>query len=109
MKLIFAVVQSQDVEGCADGLTASGFVCTRFATHGGFLDSSNCTLMIGVDDGQVKDVLEILRRHAKRRVEMLSTAVPVAGALAPVMAPPLDVEVGGATVFVLPLDRVEKI
>ncbi len=109
MKLIFAVVQSKDVENCADALTAAGFVCTRFATQGGFLDSDNCTLMTGVDDEQVEQVLDILRRRAKRRVEMLEAAQPLSGGLAPVMAPPLDVEVGGAAVFVLPLDRVEKL
>ena len=109
MKLIFAVVQSQDVENCADALTAAGFVCTRFATQGGFLDTDNCTLMTGVADEQVEQVLDILRRRAKRRVEMLGGSQSIPGAFAPVMAPPLDVEVGGATVFVMPLDRVEKL
>jgi len=109
VKLIFAVVQSKDVESCADALTASGFVCTRFATQGGFLDNDNCTLMTGVDDAQVEEVLDILRRRAKRRVEMHATAMPLSGALTPVMAPPLDVEIGGATVFVIPLDRCEKL
>jgi uncharacterized protein YaaQ len=109
VKLIFAVVQAQDVDSCADALTAGGFVCTRFATQGGFLDSSNCMLMIGVEDEQVEEVLGILRRRAKRRVELVESTVTLAGALTPVMAPPLDVEVGGATVFVLPLDRLEKL
>jgi uncharacterized protein YaaQ len=109
VKLLFAVVQSKDVDACADALAAAGFVCTRFATQGGFLDSDNCTLMIGVEDAQVEQVLDILRRRAKRRVEMLEAALPLAGGLAPVIAPALDVEVGGATVFVLPLDRVEKL
>ncbi len=109
MKLLFAVVQAKDVEACADALTAGGFVCTRFATQGGFLDTNNCTLMLGVEDAQVDEVLNILRRHAKRRVEMLDNALPMSGALAPVMAPPLDVEIGGATVFVVPLDRCEKL
>jgi uncharacterized protein YaaQ len=109
VKLIFAVVQAQDVDACADALTAAGFVCTRFSTQGGFLDSSNCTLMTGVDDEQVDDVLEILRRRAKRRVELLDATLPLVGALTPVMAPPVDVEVGGATVLVVPLDRLEKL
>jgi uncharacterized protein YaaQ len=109
VKLIFAVVQAQDVDGCADALTAAGFVCTRFSTQGGFLDSSNCTLMTGVDDEQVDEVLEILRRRAKRRVELLDATLPLVGALTPVMAPPVDVEVGGATVLVVPLDRLEKL
>ncbi len=109
MKLIFAVVQVKDVELCGDALTAAGFVSTRFDTQGGFLDSTNATLMIGVEDAQVDEVLAILHRHAKRRVEVLEPSLPVAGTLAPVLAPSLDVEVGGATVFVLPLDRCEKL
>jgi uncharacterized protein YaaQ len=107
--MLLAVVQAKDVDACADALTAAGFVCTRFATQGGFLDTENCTLMLGVEDGQVDEVLEILRRRAKRRVEVLENALPLSGTLAPVMAPPLDVEIGGATVFVLPLDRCEKL
>lgn len=109
MKLIFAVVQVKDVQGCADALTAAGFVSTRFSTHGGFLDNSNCTLMIGIEDQQVDQVLEILRRRAQRRVEMVDAGARLGGGLTPVLAPPLDVEVGGATVFVVPLDRVEKL
>jgi uncharacterized protein YaaQ len=109
MKLILAVVQSHDVGACCDALTASGFVCTRFDTQGGFLDNTNATLMTGVDDAQVEQVLDVLRKHAKQRVEMLGSTVHGAGTLAPMLAPPLDVEVGGATVFVLPLDRCEKL
>jgi uncharacterized protein YaaQ len=109
VKLIFAVVQVQDVQACADALTAAGFVSTRFSTHGGFLDNTNCTLMIGIEDQQVDQVMEILRRRAQRRVEMVEASARLAAGLTPVVAPPLDVEVGGATVFVLPLDRVEKL
>jgi uncharacterized protein YaaQ len=108
VKLIFAVVQAKDVEACADALAAAGLVCTRFATQGGFLDSTNCTLMIGVDDQQVDLVLDILRRRAQHRVEELEAIGRPAGALTS-LAPAVDVEVGGATVFVVPLDRLEKI
>jgi uncharacterized protein YaaQ len=110
VKLIVAVVQAQDTDACADALTAAGFVCTRFASQGGFLDNSNCTLMIGVDDVQVDEVFAILRRRAQRRVEMLESSVPAPGGFLTAMAAPaMDVEVGGATVFVLPLDRFEKL
>ena len=110
MKLIFAIVQAEDVEACADALTAAGIVCTRLASHGGFLDSANCTLMVGVDDSQVEDVFSILSQRAQRRVQMVDSALPLTtGPLAPMPAPAMDVEVGGATVFVLPLDRFEKI
>lgn len=110
MKLILAVVQEQDVEVCSDALTSAGFVCTRLSSQGGFLDSRNCTLLIGVDDVQVDEVCAILSRRAQRRVQMVESSLPFPGSpLAPVLTPPMDVEVGGATVFVLPLERIEKI
>jgi uncharacterized protein YaaQ len=109
VKLLLAVVQAEDVEACADALTAGGFVCTRFASQGSFLDSSNCTLMTGVDDTEVDTVLAILGRHARRRVEAMADVLPLPGPLARAIAPSVEVEVGGATVFVLPLDRFEKI
>lgn len=109
MKLIFAVVQATDVDGCADALTAAGFVSTRFTTQGGFLENSNCTLMLGVGDTQVDEVLDILRSRAQRRVELLDRTLPAVGAVMPVLAPAVDVEVGGATVFVVALDRLEKL
>ncbi len=109
MKLVLAVVQTQDVEVCSDALTAAGFVCTRFLTQGGFLDSSNCTLMLGIDDVQVDEVLDILRGRAKRRVELIEGGTAMSMGMSPVRAPAMDVEVGGATVFVVPLDRLEKL
>ncbi len=109
MKLIFAVVQEKDADACADALTAAGFVSTRFSTQGGFLDNRNCTLMIGVEDQQIDQLLDILRSRAQRRVEMVEASARLGGGLTPIIAPPLDVEVGGATVFVVPLERVEKL
>ncbi len=106
---MFAVVQTQDADGCADGLTAAGFVCTRFATQGGFLDNGNCTLMIGVDDSQIEEVIDVLRQRGRRRVELLAAALPLTAAATPMVVPAVDVEVGGATVFVVPLDRLEKL
>jgi uncharacterized protein YaaQ len=110
VKLILAVVQVQDVEACADALTASGFVCTRLASQGGFLDNSSCTLLIGIDDLQVDELCAILAQHAQRRVQTVDSTLPFPGGpLGPVITPTMDVEVGGATVFVLPLERVEKV
>lgn len=110
MKLVLAVVQAQDVDGCADALSAAGFVCTRLASQGGFLDRSNNTLMVGVDDAQVDEVVGILSQRAQRRVQMVDSALPFPGGpAAPLLSPTMDVEVGGATVFVLPLERFEKL
>jgi uncharacterized protein YaaQ len=109
VKLVIAVVQTKDADACTSALTSAGHVCTRFATFGGFLDKDNVTLMIGVDEAEVDTVVGILRTKAKTRSEILESAAPVPAPLGVVMPPPLDVEVGGATLFVIDVDRFEKL
>lgn len=109
MKLVVAIVQTKDADACTTALTSAGHVCTRFSSFGGFLDKDNVTLLIGVDDVHVDTVIEILRSKAKRRSEMLETATPVPAPIGVVLPPPLDVEVGGATLFVVDVNRFEKL
>ena len=109
MKLVVAVVQDADAEACCDALTSSGFVCTRLTSHGAFLDTHNTTLMLGVDDVKVDEVIDLLRQHARQRVAALHSAMAVPAPLGPVVSSNVEVEVGGATVFVLPIERVERL
>lgn len=109
MRMVVAVVQSQDAHACAAALTAEGFSCTRFDSSGAFLDSRNATLLTGVGDHEVERVLAILREHARRRVEVLEPTLNVPAMMGALIMPPVQVEVGGATVFVLPVERCEKL
>jgi uncharacterized protein YaaQ len=109
VKLIVAVVQAQDADACGDALTGAGFACTLLTSEGAFLESPNATLMVGIDDSQTDQVLAVLTRHARRRVAMLDATVSSLGPLGTLMQPNVEVEVGGASVFVLPLERFEKI
>jgi uncharacterized protein YaaQ len=109
MRLVLAIVHSKDADSCVTALNDAGFACTRLGTSGGFLDRENVTLLIGVDAAQVDKVIDLIRGRAKRRNERFQAAAaagPAAGAAAP---PPVDVEVGGATVFVLAIDRFERL
>lgn len=107
MKLLIAVIHPKDADVCVAALTGAGFLCTRFASYGGFLDRENVTLLIGVDAARVDEVIDILRTRAKRRTEVLpGTAREGAARTAPTA---LDVEIGGATVFVVDIERFEKL
>ena len=108
MRLVVAILHNKDADGCVTALNNAGFACTRLGSSGGFLDRENSTLLIGVEGTQVDKVIELVRGGAKRRHERLhpvASAAP-AGTTAP---PPVDVEVGGATVFVLAIDRFERL
>ncbi len=108
MRLIVAILHSKDADGCVSALNNGGFACTRLGSSGGFLDRENATLLIGVEASQVDTVVELIRGRAKRRNERLHPASPAgpAGSAAP---SPVDVEVGGATIFVLAIDRFERL
>jgi uncharacterized protein YaaQ len=109
MKLVIAIVHSKDADACTNSLTVAGHVCTRVTSYGGFLDKDNATLLIGVDDPHVAPVIEILRSKAKRRNEIVETATPVPAPVGVMIPPPLEVEVGGATVFVVDVAHFEKL
>ena len=108
MKLVFAIVHPKDADSCVSGLTSAGFVCTRYSSFGGFLEKDNVTLLTCVDDGLVDNVIEVLRRRGHRRHEQLTAAVS-GGDVASVFGAAVDVEVGGATVFVIDAERFEKL
>jgi uncharacterized protein YaaQ len=102
MKMILAVVQPDDVNAVMRALNEGGHRVTRMATQGGWLRRENATLIVGVADNQVNDVLRVLRKTAQRRTAYVNVPGEVAGTFSP---QPLEVEVGGATVFVLNVER----
>ncbi|MFD2638528.1 cyclic-di-AMP receptor [Piscibacillus salipiscarius] len=104
MKLILAVVQDKDVNRLQDALTEKDFKTTKLASSGGFLKEGNTTLMVGVDDEYVDAALEIIRDNCSKREQMVAPISPMGGNADSYIPKPVKVEVGGATVFVLPVD-----
>lgn len=108
MKLLMAIVQDVDSRGAMEALVEQGFRATKISTSGGFLVRGNATILIGVQDEQVDTVLDILRQHCHARKEFVSTVMPLSeAASARHWMQPLEVEIGGATVFVLDVERFE--
>ena len=67
MKLIIAIISNDDSYDVLSELTKAGFDATKLSTTGGFLSAGNVTLLIGVEDSRVDDVMEILRENCSRR------------------------------------------
>jgi uncharacterized protein YaaQ len=101
MKLILAVVQHQDAGELVEALTAQGHRVTRISSQGGFLREGNVTLMTAVQDEQVNPILRNIREHCSTRTRYVSPMPPVAEAGEFYPPSPVEVQVGGATVFVL--------
>jgi uncharacterized protein YaaQ len=108
MKLILAVIQQEDEGALSDALEQHDIGATRIGSSGGFLRTGNVTLMIAVEDARVEQALDLMRRHCQRRTRHLNPVLPNLEARERFLGS-VPVEVGGATVFVLNLDRMEKI
>lgn len=106
MKLIFAIVNKDDSQEVSSALTEEGFSVTKMATTGGFLMAGNTTLLIGAEDHLVDDIISIIEKHSKKRTRMISRA-PSGGKSG--KAVPMELTVGGATIFVTDVERYEKV
>ena len=106
MKLIFAIVNKDDSNAVANALIKGGFPTTKLATTGGFLKAGNTTFMLGIDDDRVDEVIDLITKYSKKRTQMVSSAVY---GTAEYTSFPVEVTVGGATVFVTDVNRYEKL
>lgn len=111
MKLVVAIIQSADSGKLTDALVAKGFRCTRLNTVGGFLDEPNITMLIVTEDNALDNLLSIIRQNCRARRRYMNAApmsVETVG-MPIVTAAPIEVEVGGATVFVLPVRHFARL
>ena len=109
MKLVVAIVHHEDAGALVDALLDREFRATRLASSGGFLKQSNATVILGIEDDNVEEVLEIVREACHPRTQVVNPMPPIMEPGEFFMPYPLEVEVGGATVFVLPVERFERI
>ena len=109
MKLVVAIVHSEDAGALVNSLLEAEFRATRLHSSGGFLRGSNATIILGVEDDQVEAVLEIVRAQCTSRTQTVSAMPPIMDPGEFFMPYPLEVDVGGATVFVLPIERFERL
>jgi uncharacterized protein YaaQ len=108
MKLIVSIVNSDDARPLLDALSRAGHRATQISTTGGFLREGNSTVLIGVEDGTAQAVLEIIRTSCHTRTQYVNPLPPIMEPGELYMPTPVEVQVGGATVFVLNVDRFEK-
>ena len=107
MKLILSIVNSDDAANVSDALTENHFQVTKLATTGGFLKSGNTTFITGVSDDKVDEVINIISKTSHKRTQLMPNSATLDIDVYATL--PLEVAVGGATIFVLNVERFEKI
>ena len=109
MKMIMAIVSSDDANRVSSHLTKENYSVTKLSTTGGFLKAGNTTLLVGTDDEKVDHALEIIAQHSKKRTQIMPASTVGMGTNSRVYnAHPVEITVGGATVFILNVERFEK-
>jgi uncharacterized protein YaaQ len=109
MKLIMAIINSDDTRNVLDRLARRGFSATVTSTTGGFLRVGNTTIFIGLDDAKVDEALGIFRESCPSRVQYVTPLPPVMEPGEVHIPTPVEKHVGGATIFVLNVEKFEKI
>ena len=109
VKLIVAIVHSEDAGTLVDALLEKEFRATRLQSSGGFLKQSNATILLVVEEADVEEVMGIVRANCTSRTQVVNPMPPIMEPGEFFMPYPLEVEVGGATVLVLPVERFERL
>lgn len=109
MKLLIAIVQDEDSSRLISSLMSDGFRVTKLATTGGFLRSGNTTLLVGVEDDKLETAMGIVKKVCSSRKQIATTPSPISGTTGVYVPYPIEVTVGGATMFVLDVEQFAKI
>lgn len=104
--MIVAVIQDQDSNRLSKALVEADVRATKLASTGGFLKAGNTTFLIGIEDERIDEVLKLIKDNCQSRKKMMTPLSSMGNADSYVHYP-VEVQVGGATVFILPVDRFE--
>ncbi|MGV2929387.1 cyclic-di-AMP receptor [Macrococcus capreoli] len=108
MKMVIAIVQDQDSQSLSDVLTKNDFRTTKLVSTGGFLRAGNTTFLCGVEDERVNELLNLINKTCGNREQIVTPVTPMGGNADAYIPYPVEVEVGGATVFVMPIEQFHQ-
>lgn len=109
MKMVIAMVQDQDVNKLLGVLMEHGYSATKLASTGGFLRQGNTTLLIGIEDAQVPEVMGLIKETCHSRKQLVTPLASVGRSMNNYLSAPVDVLVGGATIFVVEVLEFAKV
>ena len=107
--LLIAIVQHEDADAAIAAMVGDGLRVTCISTTGAFLHTGNVTLLMELEDDQVTRALKILAVNCRTRTAYVNAAPPIPAVGVSNVVAPLEVKVGGATTFVLPVERFVRI
>jgi uncharacterized protein YaaQ len=108
MKLVFAIVHDEDGPKVMEELNKNGFSVTKLCSTGGFLKAGNTTLLVGIEEDNLDTVIDVIKKKSKSRKQVINSSMTPNGMGGMFIPYPVEVVVGGATIFVIDVERFEK-
>ncbi len=109
MKMIMAVITTEDSNSLLDRLIRRGFAATATSSTGGYRHANNVTVFCGVEDDDVAEVLTIFRENCPSRIQYVTPLPPVMEPGEMHIPTPVEKHMGGATIFVMDVGHFEQI
>jgi uncharacterized protein YaaQ len=108
MKLVMTIVNQDDQARLVEAMTEAGYRATTISTTGGFLRQGNATVFVGTEDDNVSNLLQLIKENCHTRTQHVSPLPPVMEPGEMYVPAPVEIQVGGATVFVLDVVQFEQ-
>lgn len=105
MKLVIVIIQEADSKRVVNALNEAKIAFTKLATKGGFLNSGNSTFLIGIKENKIDNLLQLIKDNSQTRKSFVTGSMATS-LLGNFPEQPIEVEVGGATVFILPMEKM---
>lgn len=106
-QLVVATVSSPQAEEFTDVLTREGYYVTQIDSSGGILREATVTLLIGLNQALLPRLLEHVRTHCRAHRRFIPAHVEAP--LLEAQSVMIEAEVGGATVYLLDVERFEQL
>lgn len=102
-RMAIAIVDGTQASNLLGALQSEGFRATPIDAVGGFLHDALVTLLVGMPAVHLPRFFALVRRYCPSRVRYVPVGVELA--LTPGYPMMIEARVGGATVFVIPVER----
>jgi uncharacterized protein YaaQ len=109
VRLVLAILQSAEAEPLLSDLAEIGASATQIEGDAAVGSAGLAALVVGVDDEHLSHVLAIVRARARGRVRRIEPLRPLAEQAEFWIPGPAEQGAGGASVFVIPVRRFERI
>jgi uncharacterized protein YaaQ len=106
--LALIIVQPEDTELASRALIQAGMDVTRMEPTGGFLYAGNVTVLLGLEHSQVAHAIESLVTNCHAHAVFANVATQLIEVHPVGRVLPVEVVVGGATIFVVPVEDLAR-